>query len=86
MLNNLKVLHGHKIREVTTTLGDIRAAITGTGIFTKDTESLENEPLPLKDVLENEMVATVWDEKYSVGQIIRKIGEDIGQNKVHGKG
>lgn len=39
--------------------------INQTVIFTKNTEPLKDDSLPLHDVPENEIVATVWDEKCS---------------------
>lgn len=38
--------------------------------------------LPFQDVPQNEMVATVWDKKCSLGQSRSKIYEDIGINRI----
>lgn len=39
------ILFGHKITAVTSTIDDIRIVISGTGLFTKNTEPLEDDLL-----------------------------------------
>lgn len=76
LLSNLKVLYGQKSKEVTATIDDIRAVISGSEVSDSAEKSIEKTSLSPESMPENELVATVWDEEWSLGQVISKVNED----------